>query len=184
MALSAAAIVFVDLLRAKRDTTGGFGASCGGLCLHSGLDLRGHGEESLFNVVRCFGGSFQEFNPKRVGKFLALFGRDDTLGSQIALVTNQKLVDVFCGVSVNFVQPLLHIVEGIGIRHVVNNNDTVGTTVVGRGDGSETLLSGSIPNLQFDSFCFQFNSANFEIDTNGGNVGFGVGIISKSQKQT
>ena len=124
-----------------------------GLRLHSGLDLGGHGEKGLFDVGSCLGGGFQKLNTKRVGELLALFGGDDAFGGQVGLVPDQQLVDIFRRVSVNFVQPLLDIVEGIGVRDIVHDNNTVGTAVVGGGDGSETLLSGRIPNLQLDCLC-------------------------------
>lgn len=55
---------------------------------------------------------------------------NDLLVSHIALVTDEQLVDALGGVSVNFLQPLLHIVEGVHIGDIVDNADTVGATVV------------------------------------------------------
>lgn len=42
-------------------------------------------------------------------------------------------------------EPLLDIVEGVLVGDIVDDDDTVGTTVVGGGDGTETLLTGGIP---------------------------------------
>lgn len=58
-------------------------------------------------------------------------------------------------------QPLLYVVKGFLVRNVVNNDDTMGSTVVRGCDGTETLLSGSIPDLELDSFCVELNSADF-----------------------
>jgi len=67
-------------------------------------------------------------------------------------------------------KPLLDIVEGLIVRYVINYNDTMGSSVVGRGNSAETLLSSSIPNLKLDCLAIKLNCANFKVNTNGGNV--------------
>ena len=127
----AASRVLLDSLASEGNWTfAALCSSCGWLSLHPGLDLTGHGKEGLFNVAGGFGGCFEELNTKAVGKLLSLLSGDNTLSRQIGLITNQKLVHIFRSISVNFVQPLLYIVKGLVIRHVVNNNDTMGTAVI------------------------------------------------------
>jgi hypothetical protein len=41
-------------------------------------------------------------------------------------------------------------------------------------------LACRVPDLQLDHFAIQLNSANFEVDTNCGNVGVRVRVIRKS----
>lgn len=55
---------------------------------------------------------------------------NNLLVSHIALVTDEQLVDALCGVSVNFLEPLLHVVEGVHVGNIVDNADTMGATVV------------------------------------------------------
>jgi len=155
----AATLVGFDLLRIQLDLLALL--RCCRLRLHSGLNLTSHGEKGLLNVFRRLGGRLQELNPERIGKFFALFRGNDTLGGQIGLVTDQQLVDVFRGVPVNFVEPLFDIVKGFHVRHIVHHDDTVRTAVVGRGNGSEALLTSGIPNLELDGFLVQFDGANF-----------------------
>jgi hypothetical protein len=59
------------------------------------------------------------------------------------------------------VQPLLYVVEGFVISDIVHDNNAVGTAVVGRCNGTETLLSGRVPNLKFDCLAIEFNGADF-----------------------
>lgn len=151
--LGTATSVGFDLRRVEFDTGLVTGLGSLWLGLHSGLDLRGHGEKGLFDVGCRLGRSLQKLNAERVRELLALFGADDALGGQIGLVSDQQLVDIFRSVSVDFVQPLLDVVEGIRIRHVVDDDNAVRTAVVRRRNGSETLLSGRIPNLQLDRLC-------------------------------
>ena len=69
----------------------------------------------------------------------------DLLVRHIALVAYEQLVDALGGISVDLLQPLLDVVERIHVCDIVDDADAVGATVVGRGDGSETLLAGGIP---------------------------------------
>lgn len=69
----------------------------------------------------------------------------DLLVSHIALVAYEQLVDSVCGVSVDLLQPLLDVVEGVHVSDIVDDADAVGAAVVGGGDGSEALLSSSVP---------------------------------------
>lgn len=49
----------------------------------------------------------------------------------------------------NFMQPLFHIVERFQIGHIVNNDDSMSTTIVARGNCAKSLLSSSIPLIKF-----------------------------------
>ena len=161
MCLAASTVLF-DSLAAKRDTSlASLCSGSSGLSLHPGLDLTGHGEKRLFDIGRSLCRCLKEFNAKAVGKLLALFRRNDTLGCQIRLVAHQEFVDIFAGIPVNFMQPLLYVVEGFVIRDIINDNNAVSTAVVRRCNGAETLLSGRVPNLKFDCLAIEFNGADF-----------------------
>lgn len=57
---------------------------------------------------------------------------DDLLLGKVGLVTDEKLVDAFGCVSVNLLQPLLDIGKSVLIRHIVNDNDAVRSSVCDR----------------------------------------------------
>ena len=154
----AASLVLLDLLSGKFDR--GLGAGLR-LSLHPRLDLRRHGQKGLFDIGAGLGRGLQKLNAQRIGKLLALLRAHDAFGGQIGLVADQQLVDIFRRVSVNLVQPLLDIVEGLGVRHVVDNNNTMGAAVVGRSDGSETFLPGRVPDLKLDGLAIEVNGADF-----------------------
>lgn len=46
---------------------------------------------------------------------------DNSICCQITLVSNQKFVNIVTSITVNFTEPLLHIIEAIFICHVINN---------------------------------------------------------------
>lgn len=47
----------------------------------------------------------------------------------------------------DLLHPVLDVVEGVSISDIVDKEDALSSTEVGDGDGSETILTGSIPNL-------------------------------------
>ena len=137
----------------------------GGLVVNSSgphplFDLSGHGQESLFDVGGVLCGSLKKGDANAVCEFLKGFSivmseyerlylrhrvLDGTLIGHIALVTNKQLVDSFCSVSVDFLQPLLNVVEGIHVGNIVDDTNTMGTAIVRRSDGAESLLASGIP---------------------------------------
>jgi len=60
----------------------------------------------------------------------------------------------------------------------------VRATVVRGRDCAETFLSGGVPNLKFDRLPVQFDGADFEVNTDRRDVGLGVGVVGKPEKQT
>lgn len=84
------------------------------------------------------------------GSYLGHSIVDDLLVCHIALVSHQQLVHSLGSVSVDLLQPLLDVVEGIHVGDIVDDADAVSAAVVGRGDCSEALLPGGIPLLGLD----------------------------------
>lgn len=70
---------------------------------------------------------------------------NDFLVLHITLVANQKLIDTLSSIAINFLQPLLDVVERIHVGHIVDNADTVCSSVVRRCNCPESFLAGSIP---------------------------------------
>lgn len=58
-------------------------------------------------------------------------------------------------------QPLLDVVKGFGIRHVIDHNNAVGAAVIGRSNCSKALLASRIPNLELDGLGIEFDRADF-----------------------
>ena len=55
---------------------------------------------------------------------------DNFLVGHIAFVANKQFVDALSSVSVNLLQPLLHVIEGVHIGHIKDNADAVCATIV------------------------------------------------------
>ena len=123
---------------------------CTGLSLHSCLNLTGHGKECLLDIVCCLGRSLQKCNSKAVGKFLTLFGGNDTFGGKIGFVTDEEFIDIFASISVDFMEPLFYVVEGFVVSHVVDDDDSMCSAVVGGCDCAESFLTSCVPDLEFD----------------------------------
>ena len=58
----------------------------------------------------------------------------------------------------------LDVVERLFVGDVVNEHDAHGPAVVGGGDGAESLLAGSVPNLKLDLLAVHLDGPNLEID--------------------
>lgn len=78
------------------------------------------------------------------------------LARQIALVAYEQLVHALASVTIDFLQPLLHVRKSILISDVINDDDAMGTTIIGGSNCTETLLAGRIP-LFFLFFVFKKN---------------------------
>ena len=83
-----------------------------------------------------------------VGPYLCHRILHHLLVRHIRLVAHKQLIDALGGVSVNLLQPLLHIVEGVHVRDIVHDADAMCTTVVRGGDCSEAFLAGCVPLQQ------------------------------------
>jgi len=151
---------------------------------HTFLDLAGHGQEGLLDVGCVLGRCLEEGNAEAVGEFLCDGVLDDLLVSHIALVADEKLVDTLGSVAVNLLQPLLDVVERVHVGNIVDDADTVGAAVVRGCDGTETLLACGVPNLELHCLAIELDGSDFEVNTNGGDVALGVGVICESEQQT
>lgn len=96
------------------------------------------------------------------------FSLDLTVVLQVALVADEELDDVLVTELVDFSQPVFNVLEGLAVGDVVNQDDSVGTLVVGGGNGFESLLSSGVPDLEFDGAAVQVEGANLEVDSDGG----------------
>ena len=70
---------------------------------------------------------------------------DDLLVRHIALVSYKKLVYALCSVAIDLLKPLLDVIERIHVCHIVDNTNAVCTAIVRGGNGSESLLTCSVP---------------------------------------
>ena len=55
---------------------------------------------------------------------------------------------------VNLMKPLFHVVERVDISDIVDNNNTMSTTVITGCDGAESFLTGSIPLNKLKLFSY------------------------------
>ena len=106
---------------------------------HPVFDFSSHSHESLLNVCRVLGRCLEEGDAELIGKLLGRVKVYCPLRRKIALVSDEKLVDVFAGVAIDFVQPLFNVVEGFLVGNVVNDDDSVCPSVIGRCNSSKAL---------------------------------------------
>lgn len=83
-------------------------------------------------------------------------------------------------VPLDFIKPDLYVVKTLLVGNVINNNDSVSTSIKCRSYSSKPFLSSSIPQLQLDYFPIELYSVDFEIDPNSCIIAFMVCIVDKS----
>ena len=64
----------------------------------------------------------------------------------------------------------------------MDNNYSMSSTVVSTGDGTETLLAGSVPDLEFALVVVHFEGFEFEVDADGRRVVLVVGVVGEAQE--
>jgi hypothetical protein len=93
--------------------------------------------------------------------------------SQIALVSHEHDDNVAVSMVPQLLQPPSHILVGLVLADVVDQQRSDGTAVVGRGDGAVSLLAGRVPDLGLDGFGVDLDGAGGEFDAD---CGFGVEV--------
>jgi hypothetical protein len=73
-------------------------------------------------------------------------------------------------------------VETLLIRHIVDQQNTHGTTVVSGSDGAEALLASGIPDLQLDALVVELDGADLEVNADGGDERGGEAVFAESQQ--
>lgn len=71
-------------------------------------------------------------------------------------------------------------VKAFLVCYVVDQQNSHGTSVVGCGNGAETLLARGIPYLQLDALAVEFDCADLEVDSDGGDEGGSEGIFAEA----
>jgi len=63
----------------------------------------------------------------------------------VALVAHENLADAWVRKTLDLVHPLAHVVEGVSVGHIVDDDDAVSPSVVAARQGPEPLLSRCVP---------------------------------------
>lgn len=104
------------------------------------------------------------------------------LGSHVAFVSHEQCVDTFVGVSVDFSEPSIDVGEGLCVGNVVDDDDSVGASIIAGCDGSEALLAGCVPNLKLHRLAVQVHCSNFKVHPDGANEAVRIGVVLKEPK--
>jgi hypothetical protein len=86
---------------------------------------------------------------QRICEILSL-GRTHLTIAVVDLGTDKELWSILASITVDFRHPALDVLEADLVQDVIHQNYSMGTAVVRAGDGAETLLAGSIPDLHLN----------------------------------
>ncbi len=79
----------------------------------------------------------------------------------------------------HFSQPVIDIVETLSVRDVVGEDDSVRPFIVSGSDGFEPLLSGGVPNVQFNWLVIDVQVFDLEIHSDGREEGVVENVVRK-----
>ena len=87
---------------------------------------------------------------------------------QIALVAHKHDYDVRVRMISQLLQPSRHILVGLVLGDIVDEQSTNSATVVSRSDGSVTFLASGVPDLCLYCLAIHLNTAGREFNADGG----------------
>ena len=132
------------------------------------LYFSGHSSECIFNIEWFLGWGLQESYIKVISKFLSLLVWNLSLIFKIFFIAYEDSRDIFLGVLIYFTHPFWDLCEWITISDVISYYDSMCTLIITTCDCFEPLLTGSIPNLEFDGLAININCSDFEVYTDCG----------------
>ena len=91
------------------------------------FNLLRHGVEGHVNVLGLFGARLEERHGELGGELLALLEGHLAAIFHVAFVADEDLADAGLRILFDFVDPGAHVVECLAVRHVVHDDDTLGT---------------------------------------------------------
>ncbi len=77
----------------------------------------------------------------------------------------------------------MYVLESFGLGEVVDNDGPNGSSIIRIGNGSESLLSGSIPDLVFDGLIFEMDGLRGKLYSNCGFGIHGEGVLNESRQE-
>ena len=141
------------------------------------------GREHLFHIDVVFGRGLKQPDAHLRGELSSVVRQHDFSFRVIVLIAHEDAVDDVVAVVVNFVEPPFDIGERLSVRHVVHDDDSVSASVISGSDGAESLLSGRVPDLQFNPFAVNGHRADFKVHSDGGDVVAAKRVIGESDQQ-
>ena len=101
-------------------------------------------------------------------KLLRLLRRHSPQMPQITLVAHQHDHNIRVRMISQLLQPPRHILVGLVLGDVVDEQSAHGAAIVGGGDGAVALLAGRVPDLGLDRLAVDLDAAGREFDADGG----------------
>ena len=104
---------------------------------------------------------------------------------QVRLVSHKEKYSIFLSVHLNFIHPKLNnAIKRCDIGNVEDEEDTLAASIVCAGDGSEPLLSGSVPDLKLDAFIIDGEGFEPKVDSDGGQIVLWELVLYESDKNS
>ena len=102
--------------------------------------------------------------------------------SEITLVPHKHNDNVGIGMISEFFQPAGHVVVGLMLADIVDEERTDCSAVIGRGNGAVSLLTSSVPDLRLDCLCVHLDRSGREFHPDG-RLGIEIELVAGKSAQ-
>ena len=122
------------------------------------------------NIFAWFGADFKKLHIMFFSQHITFFVGNLSFIFKVAFGGYQYFAYIFWRIVVYLFDPVGNVAERSAIRNGVGKHDPCGTFVVGLRNISESLLTGGIPYLHFDSFIVNVQHFYLEVYTDSGDI--------------
>lgn len=168
----------------RSGTNRGLGAiaTVEGFAGNDAIDFSKNVLKSKFNIAGIEGRGLDEGKVVFASKRLGFFGGNCSQVPQITFVTNKHDDNIGVGVVAQLLQPSCDVLIRLVLADIVNEEGAYSAAVVGRGNGTVSFLTSSIPDLCLDSLGVDLDGARGEFDADGG-LGIEVELVASESAE-
>jgi len=102
----------------------------------------------------------------------------------VALVAHQLDIDPVRAIAMDLLQPAIDALETAGRCGVVDEQDAMGTAIVGRQHRLEALLAGGVPDLELHHLAGHLHGAHLEVHAHRAQILSGKLAVREAHQQT
>jgi len=120
----------------------------------------------FINIAIILRTSFKKLYPVSFSQSQTLLMRNLSIMLKVTLSSNQNHVYLCLSCLLDLIHPRLNVIETHRISNGVGKDDPMRTLIERFGDIPESLLTGSVPNVESDLSAIELDSLDLEINPN------------------
>ena len=130
-------------------------------------DVAGNELEGFVDVEAALGACLEKLHSVLLRHGFPHFFRDHLFVFHVGFVAQKYYFDVVCRMAPNLADPIRDVIERLLACGIVSHYHTLSAPVISLCDGSKSLLSCGIPDLNLYRFSVQIYGSYFKVNANG-----------------